>query len=334
MMRRVLFLSIFIFSVTADSWCTALDQAAIVSSPPHDEIRVSVLPVHSVAGEDSKAAIVTETIIHSLSAVTWLKVIPLTVSIQTAQVYYPDYMAVIPDDLTYAPGNIEVYGQLGIEEKQTLSVSLTAHYIVDGVFIQEESASRILIDVFSKRDNTVTASFAEVIESGGSVYETSQKLGLRLEDFFFQQYAGDMVLDVLNTVNARRISFDQAAEQFDAWRQRYTLHPLVSAGVMVVAAEGDDSTDTVINAGEQWFESAVYMSDQQVRFFQSVNVNPFLILGKAYMRRGDYVGAHRVLSRGAVTFPFNTPELSDAYAACMRESGKDVQPQAAEDEKK
>ncbi len=309
----ILFTLLFIKPVYSES-------VVIKKSAPYDPVRVTVLPIKYFGSKRDEALIVTDQLIRTLSSTTFIKVIPLKTTIETLWEYFPDQFSVKPDKYSPTkkpPEGIELFGQLTPVQKEVLSTHLSSEYIIDGTYVKEDNARFLAIDIYSEKDRCIKKSFSKKLTSDETVFESAMMLGKEVTKYFFDILSDDIVLKILQARSAEKISLDDAILRLDELETSYRENIFVLSGKLVLYHDSQASPDKIISVGERWFALRNRHPSKQIRFFQSTDLNPYLILAKAYMKKQRYHDAKRVFNQGNKTFPFNTERLKKTFGLCL-----------------
>ncbi len=320
MKKFVIVLLIFMFTKTAFP-----ESVVIKESAPHDPLRVTVIPIKYFGKEKNEAGIVTDQLIRTLSGASFLKVLPIKVTLETLWKYYPEQFSVKPDEYSPTqrpPEGLEFFGQLKPIEKETLSTYLSSEYIIDGTYVKEENARHLALDIYSEKENRIKISFSKKLTSEDTVFESTRLLAQEIIKYFFDLLSDDIVLNILQNKTAGKISFDETLSRLDDLESSYQENLFIHSAKLILYHEEQDPPDKIITAGKKWFSLRNRQQTKQIRFFQSTNSNPYLFLAQAYMKRKKYRDAERIFYQGNKTFPFNTKELKREFMSCLELLGE------------
>jgi len=325
-MKKITLTSCIALILLATSSVNLYPQAVSISrSAPHDPIKLTVLPVKNVSDEINMGFIITDNLIRELSKSDLVEPIPLHVMVETLWEYFPSYFSVTNPSIPYTPSSIELFGTLQPVEKLKVSTFLNCQYTIDGIFTNESGTRRIILDLYSCDDRRIVQSFTAHLSAKESVYEATNLLVDKINGYFFNRFADQIVLNLLQNKVAKRISFNDTLSILNSWLNQYGDNLYIHAGIMMIIEDEQNNASQIIDAGDKWFLSREKNPNQQIRFFQSSNANPYLILGRAYIITSDYSKAKKILSSGSTEFPFNTQELLRQLTLCERmlnDSGK------------
>lgn len=320
MKKFVITLLIIMFTKTGFS-----ESVVIRESAPHDPLRITVLPIKCFGKEKNEANIVTDQLIRTLSDTSFLKVLPLKVTLEILWKYYPEQFSVKPDEYSpnqNPPEGLEFFGHLRPIEKETLSTYLSSEYIIDGTFAKEENARHLALDIYSEKENRIKISFSKKLTSEDTVFESTHILAQEIINYFFDILSDDIVLKIIRNKTAGKISFDETLSRLDDLETSYPKNVFVHSGKLILYHEEQESPDTIIIAGKKWFSLKDHQQTKQIRFFQSTDSNPYLFLAQAYMSRKKYRDAQKIFYQGNKTFPFNTKKLKREFMSCLELLGE------------
>ena len=305
------------------------DGAAMIkNSASSSEITVTVLPVVNPDDNLKNNVVITKLIISGLLESGFIDVVPYRVMIENVWDFYPDFFEVNPSKILANPNNVDFYGNLELVEKQHLAPVIGCDYIVDGIY-SSETQKVIVCELFSREENKIVASFTREIVEGTSVMESVKTVCSEIKQYFFEKSSDDFVFQELRKLSAKQ----GTGKMLKKWESLYPDNLFVAAGMMIYFKKYAYSSKKVVLAGEKWFSVCSENQSKQTRFFQSLNFNPYYILGNEYIKQQKYEKALDVLKTGEKRFPFNSEELKNELILCLRLLGKHEEAELIEQKK-
>jgi|GEM_PF-3443087 len=312
----------------------AINGARITKSPPEGKIPVTVLPILNFTDEKHAGITITGAIIDSLSGSDLVSVLPMKVMAESLWKYCPDSFSVKPMSYPADPDSMEFFGGLELEQKQYFSTQLGVQYLIDGTYYKEGESRKLTLNMHSVTDNKTAVALTGLLPAGDTPESLAVKLSAKIEGYFFDIYADSMALDIINKAASGKIRNADASNTLEQWLKKYGDNLFVFAALMILKNDAGEPPAEIIRFGRQWFASQDIDALRQIKFFKSLNVNPYLILGKAYMVRADYAEAQKPLYAGYNTFPFNTEGLVDDLILCLELAGEHEKAELIKQKKK
>ena len=317
---RILYcLLVFILSASHAVCATRTSDGAamIKQGASSGEILVTVLPVVNADENDKSNFVITKSIISGLLESGFIDVVPYRVMIEHIWQFYPDFFEVNPAKVAANPNDVDFYGNLELIEKQHLAPVIGSDYMIDGIYSPEDQKA-LICEVFSRKENRIVISFTAELDNSGSVLDETAKICSKLIKYFFELNSDDFVFQEVRTLSAQRSS----SPALEKWESLYPDNLFVLSGLMVYYKNYSYSPDKLVAAGEKWFAQHDVDTSGQIRFFKSLNFNPYYVLGNEYIKQQKYDKAIDVLRVGEKTFPFNSEELKNEFILCLRLLGK------------
>lgn len=300
----------------------SIDGARIIKSFPEDKIQLTVLPIKNLSDEIHAGSIITETITAYFSGSELVSVLPMRVMVESLWKYYPGLFSITPSAGVPNLHDLELFGGLELEQKQYFSTQIGTQYLIDGTYIKESGQRKLILNLYSVDEDKTVISLTANVTLPDTPSTVAKKLAGKIERHFFEQYADLLVLNLINKTHSEQVNSQDAQNIFINWIKNYGGDLFVFAGLMILKNESNASPSEIIRYGKQWFALKDENVSRQIKFFKSLDANPYLILGKAYMVRADYSEAQEILYAGNNTFPFNSGELIDELILCLNLSGK------------
>lgn len=296
------------------SACTNLFPGIRVVKPytqsPH--MLVSVFPVADTQGDRQRSETLTETFCHELRSADLVSIVPLWEQIDESWIYEPSFVYTEHDTSWTDPEKVYTGGGLRRIERVRLVPSIAAEWIIDAVYIHDTPYGKLNVDVWHKDAGTPALSIGVKVQEGDSLIEASENAAEQINRFFFDFIAPDRVRQILNRYDAGTLTSSEAENMLNGLDSRFPESVFVAAGKMILF-QAEKRDDAVVFAGRKWFAQRNIRQDEQNRFFQSLNFNPYLIYGDALLAIGLNDEAIKSYSLGMETFPYNTPQLEKKY---------------------
>jgi len=329
--RLIIILILYgLFAVEANCDTRTYDGAAMIKrNASSSRVIVTVLPVANPDDNLKSNVVITKSIISSLLDSGFIDVVPYRVMIEHVWDFYPGFFEVNPSKILTNPNNIDFYGNLELVEKHYLAPAIGCDYIIDGIY-SPENQKVIICELFSRKENRIIESFVQEVGGEGSSLDAVKAVCSEIKQYFFEQFANDLVFQELIKLSAQQSSGKQMLKK---WESLYPDNLFVAAGMMVYYKKYAYSSDKVVLAGEKWFPVSSEKQSEQIRFFKSLNFNPYDVLGNEYIKQQKYEKALDVLRAGEEMFPFNSEELKSKLVLCLRLLGKHEEAELIEKKK-